>query len=218
MKGFWIVAMLAIGGLMFWGLGSLLTPNNGDAEFQKMMEATEHVKSFRGVDVDSAKHLENLWEVDCTHNLLHKRSQTSTDPVEVKEDQLLVGIDRYDHDPDGSWVKNKDKHIIYSGQWYCDNLAQGTLRDLLPDVRSMLRSAMIGKADKKTVNGVRCQDWQFAMKSATSGVKGTVCIGLEDHLPYEMTTDSGTHYSYTDYNRPIQLAVPEDILRQSSSN
>ena len=218
MKGFWIVAMLVIGGLMFWGLGSLLTPNNGDAEFQKMMEATEQVKSFRGVDVDSTHHLDNLWEVDCNHSLVHKRSQTNTDPVEVKEDQLLVGIDRYNHDPDGSWVKTADKHVIYSGQWYCDNLAQGTLRDLLPDVRSMLRSAMIGKADKKTVNGVRCQDWQFAMKSATSGVKGTVCIGLEDHLPYEMTTDSGTHYSYSDYNRPIQLAVPEDILRQSSSN
>ena len=44
MKGFWIVAMLLIGGLLFWGLGSLFTPNNGDAEFQKMLEATEHVK------------------------------------------------------------------------------------------------------------------------------------------------------------------------------
>ena len=64
MKGFWIVAMLAIGGLLFWGLGSLLTPNNGDAEFQKSMEATEHVKTYRGVSVDSTQHLEKLWEVD----------------------------------------------------------------------------------------------------------------------------------------------------------
>jgi hypothetical protein len=217
MKGFWIVAMLLIGGLIFWGLGSLLTPNNGDAEFQKMMEATEHVKSFRGVDVDSTLHLEKLWEVDCTRNVVHKRSQTSTDPVEVKEDQLLVGIDRYNHDPDGSWVKTADKHVLYSGQWYCDNLAQGTLRDLLPDFRAMLRSAMIGKGDKKTVNGVRCQDWQFAMKSSTSGVKGTVCIGLEDHLPYEMTTDSGARYSFSDYNHEIKFEASESIL-QSGSN
>ena len=217
MKGFWIVAMLLIGGLLFWGLGSFFGPS-GDAEFQKMLEASEHVKSFRGVDVDSTKHVEKLWEVDCTRNVVHKRSQTSTDPVEVNEDQLLVGIDRYNHDPDGSWVKIADKHVMYSGQWYCDNLAQGTLRDLLPDARAMLRNAMIGKADKKTVNGVRCQDWEYAMKSRNTGEKGTICIGLEDHLPYEMTTDGGARYSFSDYNRPIQFEVSESILQSASTN
>jgi hypothetical protein len=224
MKGFWIGAMLLIGGLIFWGLGSLLTPNGGDAEFQKMLEATEHVKSFRGSFVGStpgAEHSERLWEVDCSRSVVHKRSQTSQTSAnlpDVTEDQLLVGLDRYSHDSDGSWVKTADKHVMFSGQWYCDNLAQGSLRDLLPDTRSMLRNAMIGKADKRTVNGVRCQDWQFAMKSASSGVHGTVCIGIEDHLPYEMTTDTGAHYSYSDYNQPIQFEAPESILQSASSN
>jgi hypothetical protein len=216
MKGFWIVAMLLLAGLIYWGVGSMLSPNGGDAEFQKMLEATEHVKSFRGVYVDSVQHSEKLWEVDCNRSVVHKRSQSS--PTGVKEDQLLVGLDRYNHDPDGSWVKIADKHVQYSGSWYCDNLAQGTLRDLLPDARSMLRNAMIGKADKKTVNGVRCQDWEFAMKSRNSGEKGTVCIGLEDHLPYEMTTESGGHYSYSDYNQPIRFEASESILQSASSN
>jgi hypothetical protein len=217
MKAFWIVAMLLIGGLIYWGVGSLLAPNGGDTEFQKMLEATEHVKSFRGVYADSAHHSEKLWEVDCTRSIVHKRSQTS--PTEVTEDQLLVGLDRYSHDPDGSWVKTSDKHVQFSGQWYCENLAQGSLRDLLPDIRSMLRNAMIGKGDKKTVNGVRCQDWQFVMKSRNSGEHGTVCIGLEDHLPYEMTTvDSGGHYSYSDYNHPIQFEAAESILESASAN
>ncbi len=220
MKAFWIVAMLLVGGMLYWGLGSFFGPS-GDAEFQKMMEATEHVKSYRGVYVDTLHHSEKLWEVDCNRNVVHKRSQTSatsTSPAEVKEDQLLVGIDRYNHDPDGSWVMTPDKHVMYSGQWYCDNLAQGTLRDLLPDFRAMLRSAMIGKGDKKTVNGVRCQDWQYAMKSRNTGEHGTVCIGLEDHLPYEMTAvDSGGRYSYSDYNRPIQFEAPDSILQASSN-
>jgi hypothetical protein len=220
----WIVAMLLLAGLFFWGIGYVVAPNAGDAEFKKMLEATEHVKSFRGVYVQSgasAEHSERLWEVDCNRAVVHKRSQssqTSADPLEVKEDLLLVGLDRYTRESDGSWVKAGDKHVLYSGQWYCDNLAQGTLRDLLPDVRAMLRNAMIGKGDKKTINGVRCQDWQFAMKSATSGVHGTVCIGLEDHLPYEMTTDGGTHYSYSDYNQPIQFEAPDDILQSASSS
>ena len=215
MKAFWIVAMLLIG-LTFWGVASLLSPNGGDAEFQKMLDATEHVKSFRGAYSDTAQQSQKLWEVDCNRSVVHKRSQTS--PTEVTEDQLLVGLDRYAHDPDGSWVKTADKHVMYSGQWYCDNLAQGSLRDLLPDTRAMLRNAMIGKADKKTVNGVRCQDWQFAMKSRSSAEKGTVCIGLEDHLPYEMITESGGHYSYSDYNKPIQFEASESLLQSASSN
>ena len=223
MRGFWIGAMLLAAGLIFWGVGYVVSPNDGDAEFQKMLEATEHVKSFRGVYIDSmasAAPSEKLWEVDCTRGIVHKRSQiapSSATPLQVKEDQLLVGLDRYNHESDGSWQKIADKHLIYSGQWYCDNLAQGALRDLLPDIRAMLRNAMIGKGDKKTINGVRCQDWQFAMKSSTSGVHGTVCIGLEDHLPYEMTTDSVGHYSYYDYNRPIEFEAPESILQQASS-
>jgi len=44
-----------------------------------------------------------------------------------------------------------------------------------------------------------------------------VCIGLDDNLPYEMTTESGGHYSYSDYNRPIQLEVPEAVLLPASS-
>lgn len=223
MSRFWIAALLLIAGLFFWGVRSLFGPNGGDAEFQKMLEATQHVKTFRGVYVDtaaSAQHAEKLWEVDCTRGIVHKRSQTSptsANPPEVTEDQLLVGLDRYTHHSDGSWTKINDNHVIYSGQWYCDNLAQGTLRDLLPDARSMLRNAMIGKADKKTVNGVRCQDWQFAMKSSTSGVHGTVCIGLADHLPYEMTTDSGGHYSYSDFNQPIPFDAPDSILQTAST-
>jgi len=55
------------------------------------------------------------------------------------------------------------------------------------------------------------------MKSSYSGQKGSVCIGLEDHLPYEMTTDIGGHYSYTDYNRPIEFDAPDGVLQSASS-
>jgi hypothetical protein len=44
-----------------------------------------------------------------------------------------------------------------------------------------------------------------------------MCIGLDDHLPYEMTMKDGGHYSYSDYNRPIQFEVPEAVLQPASS-
>ena len=44
-----------------------------------------------------------------------------------------------------------------------------------------------------------------------------MCIGLDDHLPYELTMENGGHYSYSDYNRPIQFDVPDAVLQTASS-
>jgi hypothetical protein len=143
--------------------------------------------------------------------------QTGGNP-EMKDDEFLVGSDqKYTHKSDGSWEKTKYTAAAYSASWYCDNIAQASVRDLLPDVRDMLRHAMIGKGDQKTVNGVRCQDWTFVMKSSYSGKKGSVCIGLEDHLPHEMIIDNGGQYSYSNYNQPIQFDAPETVLQAASA-
>jgi hypothetical protein len=220
----WIgIAVIGIFG--YWGVGYVVAPNGGDAEFQKMLESMEQVKSFRGTYADSpssTQHFGRLWEVDCNRGIVHHQSRDysqagANSPFAIEEDKLLIGSDQmYTHSSDGSWEKHEYKAKVFSASWYCDNIAQGTVRDLMPDVRRMLRSAMIGKADKKTVNGVRCQDWQFTMKSSTSGEKGSVCIGLEDHLPYEMIVE-GNQYFYSDYNRPIQFDAPEYILQTASS-
>jgi len=220
-KGFWIGAIL-LAGFFFWGVGFVVNGDGGDAEFQKMLEAMMQVKSFRGVYVGttpSTQGSQSLWEVDCTRAIVHKQSQTTgANLAEVKDDQFLVGTDqKYTRTGDGSWEKTKYESKLYSAQWYCDNLAKGAVRDLVPNVREMLRHASIGKGDKKTVNGVRCRDWKFTMHSANTGQRGTVCIGLEDHLPYEMTTDDGGRYSYSDYNRPIQFDGPEAVLQTASS-
>jgi hypothetical protein len=218
------IAIGVIGIAGYWGVGYVMAPNGGDAEFQQMLASMQQVKSFRGTYIDSpsTQHLGRLWEVDCNRGILHQQSQdysqaSATSPFAIQDDKLLIGSDQmYTRGSDGSWEKHEYKAKVYSASWYCDNIAQGTIRDLMPDVRRMLRSAMIGKGDKKTVNGVRCQEWQFTMKSSTSGEKGSVCVGLEDHLPYEMIVE-GAQYSYSDYNRPIQFDAPESVLQAASS-
>jgi len=223
-KSFWIVAIL-VAALFFWGVGYVVSPASGDAEFQKMMEATTHVKSFRGVYVGStqnSQHAEKLWELDCNRGILHRQIQelqSATNTLELKDDEFILGGDqKYTRNSDGSWQQSKYTAVQYSASWYCDNLSQGTIRDLLPDFRGMLRSATFGEGDKKTVNGLRCKDWKFTMHSKNSGVRGTVCIGLEDHLPYEMTTDDGGHYSYTDFNRPLQFDGPDAVQQAAAAN
>ena len=219
----WMVASLLIGGVIIWAVGQAVNPSNGDVEFKKTLESIKQVKSFRGAYIDSASgsHSERLWEVDCNQVIVHQQShdaQSNGDsPFEMKQEELLVGEQRYTRDRDGSWENNGYAGERYSAKWYCDNLARGTVRDLLPDMYTMVSHAMTEKGDKKAVNGVRCQDWKFAVRTAVLAEDGSMCIGLDDHLPYEMTVKNGGHYSYSDYNRPIQFEAPAAVLQPASS-
>jgi len=228
-RWFWIGVCVLLAGAVFWGVGQSVGPSNGDTEFQKSLEAMKQVKSFRGTYIEaasSARHSQRLWEVDCNRVIVHQKSQdaqssdsrTNADsPFEMRQDELLVGDHVYRRDRDGSWENEGDAGPTYSAKWYCDNLAQGTMRDLLPDLLTMTRHAVIGKGDKKTVNGVRCREWNFVMRSAVNNEQGSVCIGVDDHLPYEMTTENGSRFSYSDYNRPIQFEAPEAVLQTASA-
>ena len=222
-RGLWIVACLLLAGAIFWGVGQAVGPSSGDTEFKKTLEAMKQVKSFRGAYTASASGSQRwgrLWEVDCNRAIVHlhsQASQTNTDsPFEMREDELLVGDNRYVRDNNGSWENTGYAGDRASAKWHCDNVAQGIDRDLLPDMYKMISHAITEKGDKKTVNGVGCREWKFDIRTALSSQQGSVCIGLDDHLPYEMTMDGG-HYSYSDYNRPIQFEVPDPSLQPASS-
>lgn len=86
---------------MLLGGGLRRGPNNGDAEFQKMLEATKQVKSFRGTyggSMANTPHAERLWEVDCNRGIVHKQSQelqTGANALEMKEDEFWWAATRY---------------------------------------------------------------------------------------------------------------------------
>lgn len=217
----WKGGLLLGAGVIFWAVGQAVNPSRGDTEFQKTWEATKQVKSFRGAYNESASHAERVWEVDCNRVIVHQQSHMENggdSPFDMKEDELLVGDQRYRREGDGSW-----ENVGYAGdrgsaKWYCDNLARGTMSDLLPDMLTLIRHAMTEKGSKKTVNGVQCREWTFAIKSSVAGTQpGSVCIGVDDHLPYQMTMESGGQYTYSDYNRPIQFEAPDAILQTASS-
>ena len=71
----------------------------------------------------------------------------------------------------------------------------------------------------KTVNGVKCREWLVAMKGAPSGLEhDTVCLGLQDHLPYEVTVDwAYSHTSFSDYNTTIQFDLPAEVVKATTS-
>ena len=83
----------------------------------------------------------------------------------------------------------------------------------------MIKRGILQKGDKKTVNGVRCREWLVTMKGGFSGLEhDTVCLGLDDHLPYDLTVDwEHSHYSFSDYNAPINIEVPEAAVQPAST-
>ena len=222
---FWVVVRLAMGVAIVVWAASYLGPGSGEKEFRKTLDAMKQVHSFRVAftATPGTQHNEMLWEVDCNRDLLHQQSdfiENSTDPPgQFKQDQMFVAGFQYDHQGDGSWKQSRYSRG-QSAKWYCGNLAQGTDSNVLPRIATMIKRGILQKGDKKTVNGVRCREWLVAMKGAPGGLEhDTLCIGLQDYLPYELTVDwEHSRSSFSDYNSPIQFDVPESALQPASAS
>jgi hypothetical protein len=217
--------LLAAVAIVAWA-ASYLGTGSGEKELQKSLDAMKHVHSFRvasTTDQIGVQHNEMLWEVDCIRDLLHHQTHmvmTGSNSGEVNGDELYVKGREYDRQTDGSWGVSRYGGTSYPAGWYCRNLAQGTDSNLLPPIATMIKRGIIQKGDKKTVNGVRCREWLVTMKGAPNGLEhDTLCLGLEDHLPYEMTVDWGhSHATFSDYNREIQFDLPEEVVRATSTS
>jgi len=221
----WIGARLIVGVVIVgWAL-SYLGTGSGEKEFQTTLDAMKQVHSFRVAysATPPTQHNELLWEVDCERDIVHRQShyiQTNTNPPgEMKMDSIIVAGHEYDRQSDGTWGPGRYGFGNGTAKWYCGSLARGTDSNLLPQIATMIRRGIIQKGDKKTVNGVRCREWLVTMKGAPGGLEhDTVCLGLEDHLPYEMTVDwEHSRASFSDYNTTLQFDMPEVALQPASA-
>lgn len=165
-----------------------------------------------------------LWEVDCQRDIIHHQMHlvdTGTDPqTEINQDQLIIGGvegGEFFRQSDGTW--KKQNYITVTAKGTCRNLQQGTDSNLMPHIATMIKRGILQKGDKKTVNGLPCREWRVTLKGGLTGLEhDTICLGLENHLPYEMTTDwEGAHTSISDYNLPLQFDLPEGLLQPSAA-
>lgn len=222
----WVGVRLLVAGAIIASLLSYLGPGSGEKEFQKTLEAMKQVHSFRVAysATSPSQRNEMLWEVDCDHDVLHHQMrlvQTRLNPArETTLNETNVGGREFEQKSDGSWSEHRDQDGSGSAKRYCGALAQGNDVNLMPPVATMIRRGIIQKGDKKTVNGVRCREWLVTMKGASSYLEhDTVCIGLEDHLPYETTVDwAHSRASFSDYNTALKLEVPEVAIPETSAS
>jgi len=222
----WVGARLLVGLAIVAWAGSYLGTGSGEKEFQKTLDAMKQVHSFRVASTTNqvgVQQNEMLWEVDCNRDLLHHQTHmvmTGSNGGELNYDELYVKGREDDRQSDGSWGGSHYGGTSYSAVWYCKNLAQGTDSNLLPEIATMIKRGIIQKGDKKTVNGVRCREWLVTMKGGFNGLEhDTVCIGLEDRLPYEVTVDyDHSRSTFSDYNTPIKFDLPEAALQPASAS
>lgn len=221
---FWVVVRLGVGVAIVTWAASYLGPGGGEKEFQKTLDAMKQVHSFRVAvtATPGTQHNEMLWEVDCNRDLLHYQwhfTDSSRPEAGIARDEVHVANQEFDRESDGSWSKPKYAVGGRSAKWYCGMLARGADGYLLPQIGTMIQRGILQKGDKKTVNGVRCREWLVTMRGAPNGLEhDTVCLGLQDHLPYELTLDwQSSRSSFSDYNSPIQFDLPEAALQPATA-
>ena len=216
-----LLAMVVAGAAIYMGTGS------GETEFKKTLEAMEQVHSFRVAFSETpAQNLHNdkSWDVDCGRDLVHYQGHLvgtgGDNPHDISEDQFSAGGRNFEIEADGSWGLMKIRpYNLAPAKLFCDGLAQGRDTNLLPSIATMIKRGIIQKGDKKTVNGVRCREWLVTMKGGSTGLEhDTVCLGLDDHLPYELTVDwENSRSTFSRYNAPIPFDLPEAAVQPASA-
>jgi hypothetical protein len=224
----WMGARLLVAVAIVAWAASYFGPGGGEKEFQKALDAVKNVHSFRVAftsNMMDVRHNEILQEVDCTRGIFHEQQrvvQTASSISTAREsnrDSLYAAGAEYERQKDGSWSRGQGIYRGDPAKGYCNSLAQGAENGLMPQFATMIKRGVLQKGDKKTVNGVRCREWLVTMKGGMSGLEhDTVCLGVDDHLPYEMTVDwEHARSVFSDYNTPLQIDLPEAALQPASA-
>jgi hypothetical protein len=222
----WLGARLLVAvAIVAWAM-SYMGSGSAEKEFQKTLEALKQVHSFRvSMTASQAATQQNEmhWEVDCQRDILHHQwhlvDSSTEPPTDMTLEEIFVNGQEYTRHKDGSWGRPQNPGEVRSTKGMCRNLAQGADTNLLPEIAAMIKRGILQGGEKKTINGVPCREWLVTMKGGTTGLEhDKICIGLDDHLPYEMSVDwQNSRTLISDYNSAIQFDVPEAVVQPASA-
>jgi hypothetical protein len=71
----------------------------------------------------------------------------------------------------------------------------------------MQKNGIFERGDSKDLSGVQCRVWKVQVTEYGSGLENrTICLGVKDHLPYEITSDyDGSPATFSDFNAAIEI-------------
>ena len=108
-----------------------------------------------------------------------------------------------------------DVYINVGGQWTHLTGELGVPNDLLSDnnpadavtqlQKQLADGATATKGEITTIDGVECQEWTIT----TSESSGTLCVGVDDHLPHRFeSADGSATITFYDWNADITIEPP----------
>ena len=210
----WVLVRLLVGvGIVAWAM-SYIGPGSGEKEFQRTIDALKKVDGVEYTMVANSSpttHMEESGEMVCSQHAIHIdnhiTSRNSGSTSDLNQETTRIGADGYGRWQGGPWQKDFGPRTSES---VCGRLAMGVDSWLFPGMNEMLKRGIIQKGDKKTVNGVQCREWNVAIRYAADLEHRTVCLGVDDHLPREMTVPRrGVRWAYTSFNQVFEIRPPD---------
>ncbi len=128
--------------------------------------------------------------------------------MDVQTEVASVGKATYYRVPEtGEWKRGSGEIPIEDGIRLCQQFARGEAAHLFPDDRELDEHYVVTKKDTKQVNGIKCREWRV-QRVGVRASDHTVCIGVKDHLPYEISSSEGP-LVFSGWNQPINFEWPE---------
>ena len=145
------------------------------------MKQVRAVRVATVADATNTEHIEMSWELVCAQDAFrYKWHLVESDPdkaADINQEEIHVGTTSYEHRPDDSW-KPGISSMIDEPKRHLQKARQGTDSRVLPDLAAdCSMRGIIQKGDKKTVNGIRCREWNVTIKGGPKQPSSTTrCV------------------------------------------
>jgi hypothetical protein len=213
-RGLWslgITGLLLIAFAVYW-----LSPPSGEQEFGRAVEAMKLLRSYRYSSTTAprpTRHTETHGEMNCSqaalHQVVHVVDQ-ELKPSDFVEETVRLNSGTFQRNDEGTWTRRTLSEGWEKPEQLCAKLGSGIDIPFFPDMSRMQRNGIFEHGEKKTLNGVTCRLWKVGVTEYGSGLEHrTVCLGENDHLPYEVTSDyDQSRTTFSDYNTALEVPEP----------
>jgi hypothetical protein len=227
----WLLArLIAVGvilGLALW----YRMPASGEREFRRSIEALKAVNSFHYAMVADmpTQHTEQEGDVACTEDAAHQATRVVVhrpdQDISLNTEVIRVGGMQYNLLPSGLW--SHSPLAGQSGRVICQPVVADGHVAILPEFDQMAEHGVIERGDKKTVNGGVCREWRVTLRNGPGPLlprspdayeHRTLCLGVDDHLPREMTSSANPGRWTWAFNTSTRIEAPTALAPDPVQN
>ena len=215
-----VAVMLAMA--LWWRM-----PASGEREFRRTIEALKSVNSvhYSMVSDMPAQHTEQEADLLCSEDAVRSSShivahQGGKD-FNLDQEIRRIGNQQYTLQPNGLWTRGFAGAKTVRAMCQEVGIESYGYNQTGTPFEQMLEHGIIEKGDKRVVDGSVCREWRVTLRNGPGPIlpRGpnalehrTVCLGVDDHLPREMTSTSRSGRWSFAFNSSPKVETPTDLV------